>query len=201
PASTDSEALVAAKVAELLAVTGLAGYAERLIGELSTGTRRIVELACVLAQEPAVLLLDEPSGGVAQKETEALGPMLRRVQEQTGCSMLVIEHDMPLLSGLCDRLVAFELGEVIAEGPPSYVLEHPQVVASYLGTDALAVNRSGAKNTTSSGKATKRPASKRASPPRRAAARNAASPVAVIEVDGPSERVVPKSRRRTGAGV
>ncbi|MGH3743686.1 MAG: hypothetical protein ACRDTP_02370, partial [Mycobacteriales bacterium] len=99
----------------------------------------------------AVLLLDEPSGGVAQKETEALGPMLRRVQEQTGCSMLVIEHDMPLLSGLCDRLVAFELGEVIAEGPPSYVLEHPQVVASYLGTDEVAVNRSGAKDRPASG--------------------------------------------------
>ena len=145
PASTDSEALVSERVTELLAMTGLTGYAERLIGQLSTGTRRIVELACVLAQEPAVLLLDEPSGGVAQKETEALGPMLRRVQQQTGCSMLVIEHDMPLLSGLCDRLVAFELGEVIAEGPPSYVLEHPQVVASYLGTDEVAVNRSGTK--------------------------------------------------------
>jgi ABC-type branched-subunit amino acid transport system ATPase component len=144
PASTDSEDLVAAKVAELLALTGLSGYGERLIGELSTGTRRIVELACVLAQEPAVLLLDEPSGGVAQKETEALGPMLRRVQEQTGCSMLVIEHDMPLLSGLCDRLVAFELGETIAEGTPAHVLAHPRVVASYLGTDQVAVNRSGA---------------------------------------------------------
>jgi ABC-type branched-subunit amino acid transport system ATPase component len=69
---------------------------------------------------------------------------VRRVQEQTGCSMLVIEHDMPLLSGLCDRLVAFELGETIAEGTPAHVLAHPRVVASYLGTDQVAVNRSGA---------------------------------------------------------
>ena len=91
-----------------------------------------------------MIVLDEPSGGVAQKESEALGPLLRRVQEATGASILVIEHDMPLLSGLCDRMVALELGSVIAEGTPAEVLEHPRVVESYLGTDATAIARSGA---------------------------------------------------------
>ena len=144
PASTLSELAVAKRVGELVEQLGLGRYAESLVGQLSTGTRRIVELACVMAHDPAVLLLDEPTGGVAQKETEALGPLLRQVREETGCAMLVIEHDMPLLSSLCDRLVALELGQVIAEGAPAAVLEHPRVVESYLGTDAAATNRSGA---------------------------------------------------------
>jgi ABC-type branched-subunit amino acid transport system ATPase component len=132
-ASTLSEAAASVRVAELLGQLGLTKYADTLIGELSTGTRRIVELACVLAQRPAVVLLDEPTAGVAQKETEALGPLLRRVRDETGATMLVIDHDMPLLTSLCDRLVALELGQVIAEGTPTSVLENERVVESYLG--------------------------------------------------------------------
>jgi ABC-type branched-subunit amino acid transport system ATPase component len=144
PASYESELAAQAKVDELIELMGLGAYAFKLTGELSTGTRRIVDIACILAQDPQVLLLDEPSGGVAQKETEALGPMLRRVVDQTGCALLIIEHDMPMVSNLCDRLVALELGGVIAEGPPTEVLNHPRVVASYLGTDEKAIARSGA---------------------------------------------------------
>ncbi|HEY2214863.1 MAG TPA: ATP-binding cassette domain-containing protein, partial [Acidimicrobiales bacterium] len=145
PASTDSEADVFARASELIELMGLEAFREKLVGELSTGTRRIVELACVLAQEPAVLLLDEPSGGVAQRETEAMGPLLIRVQQHTGCSIMVVEHDMPLLTAICDRMIALELGEVIAEGTPAEVLEHPAVIESYLGTDESTINRSGAK--------------------------------------------------------
>lgn len=145
PASYESEAQAQADVDELVELMGLGAYRQKLTGELSTGTRRIVDLACIMAQEPKVLLLDEPSGGVAQKETEALGPMLRQVAARTSCSVLIIEHDMPLLSGLCDRLVALELGGVIAEGTPAEVLAHPAVIASYLGTDDTAIQRSGAR--------------------------------------------------------
>ncbi len=145
PASLDSEADVAAKVERLVDTMGLGAFREKLVAELSTGTRRIVELACVLAQDPAVVLLDEPSGGVAQRETEALGPLLQRVQQRTGCSILVIEHDMPLLTSICDRMIALELGEVIAEGTPDEILEHPQVIESYLGTDTTTIERSGAR--------------------------------------------------------
>jgi ABC-type branched-subunit amino acid transport system ATPase component len=134
---------VTARVEELVSLMGLDAFHDKLTGELSTGTRRIVDLACVMAQEPRVLMLDEPSGGVAQRETEALGPLLLRVREATGCSILVIEHDMPLLSSICDRMVALELGAVIAEGPPKDVLEHPRVIESYLGTDESTVQRSG----------------------------------------------------------
>jgi len=144
PASYESELAVKAKVEELVELMGLGAFREKLTGELSTGSRRIVDLACILAQDPKVLMLDEPSGGVAQKETEALGPLLLRIVERTGCSVLVIEHDMPLLRAICDRMIALELGGIIAEGPPDEVLEHPAVIESYLGTDDTAINRSGA---------------------------------------------------------
>ena len=144
PASYESELAVATKVEELIELMGLGAFRQKLTGELSTGSRRIVDLACILAQDPKVLMLDEPSGGVAQKETEALGPLLLRIVERTGCSVLVIEHDMPLLRTICDQMVALELGGVIARGTPAEVLEHPAVIESYLGTDDTAINRSGA---------------------------------------------------------
>ncbi|MEQ1786301.1 MAG: ATP-binding cassette domain-containing protein [Acidimicrobiales bacterium] len=144
PASYESELAVAAKVDELIELMGLGAFRQKLTGELSTGSRRLVDLACILAQDPKVLMLDEPSGGVAQKETEALGPLLIRVREQVGCSVLVIEHDMPLLRTICDEMIALELGGIIAQGPPAEVLEHPAVIESYLGTDDTAINRSGA---------------------------------------------------------
>jgi len=133
PASTAMEAAVAERVEELLALLGLTGYRHHRIADLSTGTRRIVELACMLAQDPAVLLLDEPSAGVAQRETEALAPLLRRVRAATGCSLVIIEHDMGLISSVCDELVALEFGSVIARGAPAEVLSHPRVISSYLG--------------------------------------------------------------------
>jgi ABC-type branched-subunit amino acid transport system ATPase component len=139
PASTDSEFAASQRVIEILEMLGLTGFRERPTSELSTGTRRIVELACVIAQRPSLLLLDEPSAGVAQSETQALGPMLRRVSEETGCAIVVIEHDMALLTSLCDRLIALELGSIIADGIPGDVLAHPEVIASYLGTDPVDV--------------------------------------------------------------
>src|SRR5207244_3557527 len=113
------------------------------VADLSTGTRRIVEPACVLAMDPAVILLDEPSAGVAQKDTEALGPLLRKVQAETGSAIVIIEHDMALLASLCDELIALEQGAVICTGTPDEVLTHPRVIHSYLGTDDTAIQRSG----------------------------------------------------------
>lgn len=123
---------------------GLAGYAERPVGELSTGTRRTVELACLLALEPSLLLLDEPSSGVSQDDGVALADLLSRVNRELGVALLVIEHDLPLLSRLAGRMVAMDAGRVIADGTPDQVRAHPAVVAAYLGTEAAAVHRSGA---------------------------------------------------------
>jgi branched-chain amino acid transport system permease protein len=134
PRVTRSEAAVRSRVDELVALLGLGAYADKFVHELSTGTRRIVDLACVLAHEPSVLLLDEPSSGIAQREAEALGPTLRDVRDQLGASLLVIEHDLTLLRAVSDRLVALDLGRVVAVGDPATVLDHPSVVRSYLGS-------------------------------------------------------------------
>ncbi len=149
PASTESEAAATERVAQLVDLLGLGPYADRPTGELSTGMRRIVELACLLAQDPAVVLFDEPSAGVAQRETEALGPLLRGVQSETGCSMVIIEHDMALLSSLCDGFVALEQGAVIAGGTPAQVLSDHRVITSYLGTNEDVVHRSGVRRSSS----------------------------------------------------
>ena len=124
---------------------GLGDYRNKFVGELSTGSRRIVDLAAVVAQRPKVVLLDEPSSGIAQRETEALGPLLLRLRNELGCAMVIVEHDMGLLAQVADRLVALETGRVIAEGRPAEVLGHPTVVASYLGSSAELVARSGSR--------------------------------------------------------
>jgi ABC-type branched-subunit amino acid transport system ATPase component len=90
-----------------------------------------------------VLLLDEPSSGIAQKESEELGPLLQRIKHETGCTLLLIEHDMPLIMSVAEELLALELGAVVTRGAPLDVVEHPQVIASYLGTSEEAINRSG----------------------------------------------------------
>jgi branched-chain amino acid transport system ATP-binding protein len=127
----------------LLELLGLGRFADKFVNELSTGTRRAVDLACIMAAEPKLVLLDEPSSGLAQAETEELGPVLLRVARETGCGMLLIEHDLPLITAVSDRLVALELGAVIAQGPPAEVVAHPRVLASYLAASEDVLARSG----------------------------------------------------------
>ncbi len=110
PSVSDSEQAVHDRVDELIELLALGAYRDKFVRELSTGTRRVVDLACVLAQQPSVLLLDEPSSGIAQREAEALAPMLRRVRDELGASLLVIEHDLPLLGSISDRMIALDLG-------------------------------------------------------------------------------------------
>ncbi|HUP85473.1 MAG TPA: MFS transporter [Acidimicrobiales bacterium] len=134
PSVAESESRIDARVEELIGLLGLGAFRDKFISELSTGSRRMVEIATLIGNDPKVLILDEPSSGIAQKETEALGPVLKEVQRFTGCAILVIEHDMPLLASIADHVVALELGGVIAFGTPDEVLNHPRVIESYLGT-------------------------------------------------------------------
>jgi ABC-type branched-subunit amino acid transport system ATPase component/ABC-type branched-subunit amino acid transport system permease subunit len=127
----------------VLAQLGLTEQAGTLVGELSTGMRRVCDLAAIVAAAPAIVLLDEPTAGLAQREVEAFAPLLRDLRDRVGASVLVVEHDMALMMSLCDRIYCLESGRVIAEGTPDEVRADPRVVASYLGTDPAAVERSG----------------------------------------------------------
>ena len=143
PPVFDSELAVTRRVDELIELLGLGDYAHKFIRELSTGTRRIVDLACLVAHRPSVILLDEPTSGLAQREVEALAPVVRRLRDEMGAALLIIEHDIPFVSAVADRLVALDQGRVIADGIPEEVLVHPTVVESYLGTSGAAIARSG----------------------------------------------------------
>jgi branched-chain amino acid transport system ATP-binding protein len=143
PTAVDSEQKVGLRVDELIELMGLGEYRHAFIRELSTGTRRVVDLACLVAHRPAVILLDEPSSGIAQREVEALAPVVRRLRDEMGASLVIVEHDIPFVSDVSDRLLAFEQGRVIATGLPADVLAHPDVIESYLGTSSAAITRSG----------------------------------------------------------
>jgi len=142
PPSPARERAKRAEADEIIDYLGLGRYADQATGNLSTGTRRIVELGSLLAVDAQVLLLDEPTGGVAQRETEAFGPLIKRIQAELDAAVVVIEHDMPLVMSISDRVYCLESGIVIAEGPPEEVRQDDAVIASYLGTDERAIQRS-----------------------------------------------------------
>jgi ABC-type branched-subunit amino acid transport system ATPase component len=128
---------------ELIGFMGLDSYRTSQVQQLSTGTRRIVEIACLVGLQPTLLLLDEPSSGIAQRETEALGQLLDTIKAQLQLTLLIIEHDIPLVMGLSDRIIAMADGQVIASGTPDIVRNDPAVVEAYLGGSIAAIERSG----------------------------------------------------------
>jgi ABC-type branched-subunit amino acid transport system ATPase component len=130
------------RAAQLVDLMGLGRYRNAQIQELSTGTRRITELACLVALEPTLLLLDEPSSGIAQRETEALGTLLQDLKRELSLTLVIIEHDIPLIMALADRIVVMDAGRVIATGPPEIVRTDPAVVEAYLGGSIEAIERS-----------------------------------------------------------
>ena len=131
-----AERAVENQAGETLAAFGLGAVADQPVAALSTGTRRLVELAANVALRPRLLLMDEPSAGIAQAETEALGEVIAQIREAYRITLVVIEHDMPLLASVCDRMIALEVGRVIAVGSPAEVQADPAVVRSYLGGSA-----------------------------------------------------------------
>ena len=132
------------RVDDLIDFLGLGRYADIHIADLSTGTRRIVELAGLLALDARMLCLDEPTAGVAQREAEAFGPLIVEIRRHLNAAVLIVEHDMPLIMSISDRVYCLEAGLIIAQGTPSEVRSDPAVIASYLGLDTRAIDRSDA---------------------------------------------------------
>lgn len=144
PPTVRAERASRAEAGELIDFLGLGRYADRHVAELSTGTRRIVELATVLAVGPRVLCLDEPTAGVAQREAEAFGPLITSIRRELDATLVIVEHDLPMILSISDRVYCLEAGSVIAEGPAADIRTDPRVIASYLGTDDRAIARSNA---------------------------------------------------------
>ena len=134
-AARDEEAAIQQRAIELLDFVGIAHLAGRTARHLSYGDQRRVEIARALATDPLLLALDEPAAGMNATEKESLRVLLQTIREQ-GTTILLIEHDVKLVMGLCDRLTVLDYGKVIAEGTPSEVQKHPAVIAAYLGGEA-----------------------------------------------------------------
>ena len=115
---------------------GAADLAERPARQLAHGQLRIVELARVLVAKPKLMLLDEPTSGMTGEERDEIGQLLRRVRDETGATLVVIEHDVSFIRRLSERLVVLSFGEVLATGDPDVVLADPQVRLHYLGRAA-----------------------------------------------------------------
>jgi len=134
-AARDEEAAIQQRALELLNFVGIAHLAGRTARHLSYGDQRRVEIARALATDPLLLALDEPAAGMNATEKESLRILLLTIRNQ-GTTILLIEHDVKLVMGLCDRLTVLDYGKVIAEGSPAEVQKHPAVIAAYLGGEA-----------------------------------------------------------------
>lgn len=121
---------------EILEKVGLSDVSEFMVGTLPTGTARLVELARALASNPRVLLLDEPSSGLNEEETEEMASLLRKLVDE-GLGVLLVEHDMSFVMGTCQFIHVLDFGTIIATGTPAEVQANAQVQAAYLGTETV----------------------------------------------------------------
>ena len=131
------EKALVAHAEAILELLGLEDIRDRRIGGLPYGTLKLLELGCVLATDPELLLLDEPSSGMGPEESHQLGERLLNLRRELGVTMLLIEHHVPLVTAVCDYVYVLNFGKLLAEGDPDHVRNHPEVIAAYLGGEAV----------------------------------------------------------------
>src|SRR4051794_23210032 len=136
PGVAHEERELAEKADAILELLGLQDVRNLRVGGLSYGTLKLLELGCALATEPDILLLDEPSSGMGPEEAHQLGERLLDLRQAFGLTMLLIEHHVPLVLSVCDHIYVLNFGRLLAEGAPSVIQTHPEVVAAYLGGEA-----------------------------------------------------------------
>jgi branched-chain amino acid transport system ATP-binding protein len=138
PRARASEKAQRARAAELVRWIGLEARANDLAGSLSYGEQRLVGVALALAAQPKMLLLDEPVSGMNASETHAFVQLIRNIRDR-GVTILLVEHDMPMVMSVSDRIVVLNYGRIIAEGPPEDIRKNPAVIEAYLGQGAKEV--------------------------------------------------------------
>jgi branched-chain amino acid transport system ATP-binding protein len=134
PATRRAEVAAREKAEQVIDLLDLQHYRESLVAGLPYGVRKVVELARALCTDPKLLLLDEPSSGLNVEETEDMAFWIQDIQKELGITVLMVEHDMSLVSKVSDRVLAMNQGEVLAVGSPSEVQSHPGVIEAYLGS-------------------------------------------------------------------